>query len=495
MRRLLVAGSALALLPLAACSPTPGGADDGVRLLGETGTVRVAGAVGDGGDLPDADDPAYDAALSTPRTDPVYPVVGDPGLDALHYDLDLGWDPDARLLTGHETLVLRATGDADRLVLDLSDALTVTAAALDGTQLPEDAVQHADDDLVLAVDVVADQRYVLELDYEGTPLPVAAPTTRSDFSTNGWTTGEDGSTWTMQEPYGALTWYAVDDQPADKAFYDISVAVPDGWTSVANGTVADDVVDAGVRTTDWHLDAPAASYLVTVATGDHVRTDLSAGDVPVTTWVPTSSSRGVAVAAAPGALRWVEGRLGRYPFESLGVLVVGSESGMETQTMLTLGDTEYATSPAVLVHEIVHQWYGDLVTPTDWRDLWMNEGMAMYLQAIFQAENSDYTLEQLMAYWYDQDAALRRSYGPPAEARPESFGESNVYLSPAVMWHLLRGRIGDETFWRLVRAWPRTHADGNAGTDAMVRWWSRRSGVPTSFFDAWLRGERTPPYA
>ncbi len=54
--------------------------------------------------------------------------------------------------------------------------------------------------------------------------------------------------------------------------------------------------------------------------------------------------------------------------------------------MITLGATDYTTSPAVLVHEMAHQWYGDEVTPDDWRDVWMNEGMAMYLQGCWQAE-------------------------------------------------------------------------------------------------------------
>ena len=42
----------------------------------------------------------------------------------------------------------------------------------------------------------------------------------------------------------------------------------------------------------------------------------------------------------------------------------------------------------MLVHEIVHQWYGDEVTPVDWRDVWMNEGMATYLQATWEAETA-----------------------------------------------------------------------------------------------------------
>ena len=66
------------------------------------------------------------------------------------------------------------------------------------------------------------------------------------------------------------------------------------------------------------------------------------------------------------------------------------------QTLVTLGDTDYARSPEVIVHEMVHQWYGDLVTPTDWRDVWMNEGMTMYLQFVFEAETGGTTLADTM---------------------------------------------------------------------------------------------------
>ena len=52
------------------------------------------------------------------------------------------------------------------------------------------------------------------------------PTTRGDFSTTGFTITPAGETWTMQEPYGAHTWYPVNDQPSDKALYDFTLTVP-----------------------------------------------------------------------------------------------------------------------------------------------------------------------------------------------------------------------------------------------------------------------------
>ncbi len=50
-----------------------------------------------------------------------------------------------------------------------------------------------------------------------------APTTRTDFDSLGWQFTDRDETWTMQEPYGAFTWYAVNDQPSDKALYDFTI--------------------------------------------------------------------------------------------------------------------------------------------------------------------------------------------------------------------------------------------------------------------------------
>ena len=216
------------------------------------------------------------------------------------------------------------------------------------------------------------------------------PVQRHDFDTTGWTITEDGETWTMQEPFGAFTWYAVNDQPADKALYDFTLTVPAPWTGVANGElleVSDE--DGAARRPRWHLAEPAASYLVTTAFGDFDHDPRRVRERGADHLLDAARSDPEPIGAlevTPEAMAWLEDLLGPYPFDTFGTLVVDSESGMETQTMVTLGGTAYTLSPEVIVHELAHQWYGDQVTPTDWRDVWMNEGMAMYLQGMWEAE-------------------------------------------------------------------------------------------------------------
>jgi aminopeptidase N len=194
---------------------------------------------------------------------------------------------------------------------------------------------------------------------------------------------------------------------------------------------------------------------------------------------------------------YLEGLVGRYPFPTLGVLVVPSSSAMETQSTVTLGGgSAYTLSRDVLVHEIAHQWYGDTVTPDDWSDLWMSEGMATYLaEASWTADHGAQGLDAILRRWSVFAGALRSEFGPPTRYRTGSFGEGNVYYIPALMWDTLRQRLGDHAFWTLARRWPATHRFTSQSRGALAAWWGRESGQDlTSFFSAWLSGPTEPPW-
>ncbi|WP_243059493.1 M1 family metallopeptidase [Nocardioides sp. SR21] len=450
---------------------------------------------GDGGTEPTEETSPTEAAaarVDEPVEDRVYPDVGDPGVDVLSYHLDLDWDPATQTLTGAETLRIRATARASQIQLDLGEPLEVTDVDVGGVRATFD---HDGKDLVIHQRVLPNRRYLVHIDYSGTPAAVPSPTERTDIASVGWTVAPSGQVWTMQEPFGAYTWYAVNDQPSDKATYSFRISAPSPAVGVANGELVSRRERDGRTITAWELDSPASSYLVTVAIGEFTMTeDESASGLPMSYWTPADRPELIdRMREAPAAVDWLEERLGPFPFDSLGYLVVDSSSGMETQTMITLGDTRYATSPEVLVHEAAHQWYGDLVTPRDWRDVWMNEGMAMYLQGVWTAEHRGPSLEALMDEWATYDSTLRGDSGPPADYDPEDFGAANVYYIPAVMWDELRQRIGDDEFWRLVREWPQANAYGNAGYDDITAWWSEQTGEDLSaFFDTWLLSETTP---
>jgi aminopeptidase N len=302
----------------------------------------------------------------------------------------------------------------------------------------------------------------------------------------------------MQEPYGAYSWYAVNDQPSDKAFYDFTLTVPAPMRGVANGELVSVDRADGNTTSTFHLDSTTSSYLVTVAFGKYRKLDAPpVSGVPITYWFPKGTPKKYVknLRYTPTALEWVESKLGDYPWSSLGILLVDSNSGMETQTMITLGDTDYTTQKDTIVHEIVHQWYGDRVTPDDWRDLWMNEGMAMYLQFVWQSENTGIPMQTILRQAAAYEKQSRSVNGPPAAYDPKTFGEIQVYYGPALMWDEIRRRVGDEKFWAMVKAWPESDADGTVSRDEYLPWVEEQTGADLQdLFDGWLLAEVSPTF-
>jgi aminopeptidase N len=88
---------------------------------------------------------------------------------------------------------------------------------------------------------------------------------------------------------------------------------------------------------------------------------------------------------------------------------------------------------------------------------------------------------------------MRARSGPPAAYDPGTFGEGNIYYGPALMWHELRKRIGDDAFWRVVRDWPAREPDTNSNRDEYLPWLVEQTGVERSFFEDWLLSPTTPP--
>jgi aminopeptidase N len=444
--------------------------------------------------------PSYAAGRSHPVEDSYYPAKGDPRVDALHYKLDLDWRRKSRTLRGVAVIRFRATRTADRFTLDLAHPMRVRSVRLDGHRA---AHAHPGKNLVVREHVRKGSRHTLRVVYAGTPKPVRGPASRPDIAHVGMRVTKGGQLWTMQEPFGAYTWYPAHDQPSDKALYDLRVSVPGAWVGVSNGELVSRTRRGGRTVTRWHSAHPMASYLVTLAVGPYrMATQTGPHGVPLTYWVPRGRPGLLrALRTTPQALRWLEKRLGRYPFERAGVLVTpSSSSAMETQTLVTFGagNYRYGTRDVrrTVVHELAHQWYGDTVTPRDWRDVWMNEGMATYQDTRWAVAQGWTTWRHWQRQWKRDDQLWRDIYGPPGRYRHHEFGAINVYYCTALMWDRLRKRVGTAQFDDLVRGWIRTHHDTNQSRASLERWWERRSGEELSaFFDRWLNHRRSPARA
>lgn len=435
---------------------------------------------------------------SDPVADPVYPQHGHPAVDVLLYDLDLAWDPDTKTLDGRATLTVRAARPADEITLDFSGRLRAGDVTVDGTAVTE--TQSGDDITVPAPRPLAvDDQVVVVIPYRGKPVATAAPMVRTDIAVVGLVVDDDGSAFALQEPFGAFTWYPVNDHPSDEALYDLSVTVPEGWTAVSGGNPQPVGPPTAAGVTYRYVSAePVASYLVPLGIDEYEHT---VGDgphgLPIHFWYRADEADLVLpqISQVSAMIAWLEARFGPYPFDTAGLMTIPVATGMETQTMITLA----AGFPdEVMVHELAHHWFGDSVTPLDWSAMWLNEGWAMYAQALWQEQfganfGQPSPLADTLAGWRTKDAELREEHGPPGDYKPGHFASPNVYYCPALMLHEIRKEIGDRAFFEMAKAWAQQHKNTNQDRASFTAFVNKVTGRDfTALIDAWLDSPTTP---
>jgi aminopeptidase N len=188
---------------------------------------------------------------------------------------------------------------------------------------------------------------------------------------------------------------------------------------------------------------------------------------------------------------------GLYPFinEKYGHAEFGRGGAMEHQTMTsTVAFTEY-----LIVHELAHQWFGDLITCANWPNIWLNEGFAKYSEALYtEAKYGTAAYHRFMASQAsDSKSALGSIYQRDTSVVRQLFDFRLVYQKGAVVLHMLRHVLGDSVFFRAMRSYvddPRFRFNV-ATTEGFRNVCETVSGQQLGyFFNQWVYGEKYPRY-
>ena len=200
-------------------------------------------------------------ALAKPR---IYPSLGNSGYQATHYDLDLTWYAAAGDIDATATITAKARSTLTSYTFDLS-GLTVAGVTSNGVPA---VVSRAGRKLRVTpqTPIAKGATFTTVVTYSGVPRHLVD----KDGSKGGWLRTGSGAV-TLSEPRGAMTWFPNNNVPSDKATYDVSVNVPEGYQAVSNGRNVS-VTPVGVRSVwRWVTSDPMASYLSLVAIGKYTR--------------------------------------------------------------------------------------------------------------------------------------------------------------------------------------------------------------------------------
>jgi aminopeptidase N len=420
--------------------------------------------------------------------DEYFPLAGNGGYDVDHYILRLQYAPATDVLQGHVTVRATATESLSRFNLDFRgfdiDALSVDdrAAAFvrDGQELIVTPQRP----------LVAGREFTVDVKYDGVPEIVVDP----DESIEGWIPTDDGA-FVVNEPQGSPGWYPANDNPRDKATFDFRVTVPRGNVALANGTL-EGVRTVGDRATwRWRQDEPMAPYLATATNGQFETDFFELEDgLPVYIAVDRPERTGANFARIPQAIELFTETYGPYPFSAAGG--IADNAGFVGYALETQTKANYANEPgaSTVVHEVAHEWFGNAVTPVEWRDIWLNEGFARWSEWYFTERTGGATAAATFRTNYASrtDAYWTR---PPADlGGPEFLFADPAYRRGAMTLQALRETIGEADFFALLRTWYAENRYGNVTTADFIETAERVSGEELSpFFQAWLFGTTRPP--
>ncbi|WP_431954747.1 M1 family metallopeptidase, partial [Actinacidiphila sp. bgisy167] len=435
--------------------------------------------------------------------DPVYPALGNTGYRVSSYLLDFTYRADTKLVDARATITAHATQKLSRFSLD-AIGFVVHGVRVGGRRA---VFEQQTEKLVVTppCQLANGVKFTVQVDYTADPRKLP-------FPYNGWVPTPDGFAVAGQ-PDLARTVFPCNDHPSDKAYFTFRITAPDGLTAVATGSLVSTTTANGVTTATYGSRDPLATELVQITVGDYrVVERPGPSGLRLRDVVPTARAAALepALALTPGQLAWLEQRLGAFPFETYGILPANTDdpnafdfTGLETQT-LTIYKPNYLLQTENLIgshmmHELVHTWFGNLVSPATWADLWLNEGHADYYGLLYRYERGWpdslglTSMEARMKDVYSRGDQWRQDAGPVAAPTVATLFHSQRYTGGVLVLYALWTLVGEEVFSRIEHTFLDRYRNSSASTGQYIAVASEVSGQDlTGFLTEWLYGTKTP---
>ena len=414
-------------------------------------------------------------------------------IDVLHYNicLDMGHH-EPQHIQGWCEVTMQLLQPTGQVSLGL-EAATIDSVQVNGVSVAASAVGYDRHQLRVPVASAA----------EGDTLRV-----KVYYGSYGWQ-GSDGGFWCdptvfynlgedrLTRPFSmGRSWFPCSDSVYDRATYSFAITAASGWSVFCSGEHDSTVTHADSSQTFYYtLHHPVSTYQVGVNVAQYYvyRRDVDGyyGTYPlrVASFNPDSADVAECFAFFDSTLTRFERWFGPYPWGGIGFSAGGENVGMEHVNNICVHSevsTRYWRMDFLIDHEFAHQWFGNLITCDNLRDMWFNEGGATFADQIVTGEVGD-RLPSLPYNRLDVLSQLPRSEGGfyPLCGMPNqySFG-STTYHKGALVFHELRHLLGDSTFFGMIQTLFRRNAFTNMDSYQLRDSMSAYSGVDlTAFYD------------
>ncbi|MBP2708559.1 M1 family metallopeptidase [Microbispora sp. RL4-1S] len=434
--------------------------------------------------------------------DRLFPYLGNGGYDVASYDVAFDYRPGTMKMTSAVQITASALQALSRFSLD-SAGQKIHTVRVDGRPA---GFTTRGEKLVITPEhwVRKGARFQVAITYtaDRTANPPSPASPGAPVHFEHWYNKDDGFAL-FGQPDRAHLFFPMNDHPSDKARVTFRVTVPKDLQVAANGTLRSRSTSGGRTTYVYGTRDPIPTQVVQVAVGRfrQVRQTGPHG-LPLTSFITPAfyAKAKRSVGLIPSQVAWVEKKIGaRYPFEAYGVLGLkgGYSAAFEAAGLSTFAAEAGLTKPEetpTLVHELVHQYFGNAVSEKTWDDMWISEGHASYYTFLYKDEKGFEKLADAVkrAYMYDEDT--RGTTGPPGRLKDplDVLGSTNA--PGFLMLYGLRLKVGDATFRAIERTFFEKYRNKAASTQDFI---DVANGVShrdlTAYVRSWIYGAKTPP--
>ena len=315
--------------------------------------------------------------------------------------------------------------------------------------------------------------------------------------------------YTLLVPADANQLFPCFDQPDLKARVSFSLTASRTWTVLANGSVASADTSGDRVTTRFTETRPLSTYLIAFAAGPWQRATSVANGRSISVYARRSRAKEAdldsLLALNHRAISWMEQYFGRpYPFEKFDFLLAPAFpfGGMEHPGAVFYNEDRFIfrerpTLPrrlgrfSTILHEVAHQWFGDLVTMKWFDDLWLKEGFATYMAAkalndlepASDAWKSFHLGNKPVAYGVDQTTGTTPLWQEldNLDQAKSAYGAIVYNKAPSVLKQL-NYLVGEPAFRSGVQQFLAAHAYANATWQDLLASISAASGTPLDAF-------------
>ena len=429
--------------------------------------------------------------------------------NVVHYKLELDLykcyaNPFPSSFQGINTMTITADSNISSIVLDaVQTSITIDSVRLNAVSF----VQTAN-----SVSIQLNQTYTA-----GQTANIKIYYHHLNVTDGAFWVSSDGLLYTDCEPQGARKWFPCWDQPSDKATMELWAKTPANVKLGSNGYLADSIKTADTIQYHWVSPEPVATYLMVITSKTNYNLDIvywhkisnPNDSVPMRFYYNTGenlSNLNYCESIIKPVATLYSQLFCEHPFVKNGFATLNNNfpwGGMENQTLTSFCPDCW--SEGLITHEFAHQWFGDMITCATWSDIWLNEGFATYVEALWDEHAYGYaSYKNRIDYYANNYLSNNPGWANADPTWTTNTPSTNVLFNFAVTYckgasilHQLRYVLGDTLFFHGIQQYC---ADTNlkyksATIPDFVSHINQASAQDYSwFFNEWLYQPNHPVY-